>query len=242
MTASVSGLSVGTANAGKLQAVRRALAQYPLLARLEALPQKVESGVSDQPSTLEETTRGASNRARAAAARGGTVLGIGMESGLFDVGDDKTFDVCACVIYDGTASHVGYSCAWELPPKIRRLVKESGMNLTDAFNEAGICDDPKIGDKGGVLAVVTGGRVTRPDYTVQAIQMAVVAMNPSLYQCSPALPRGINDPLPQFESTPRYRALVLIRTTRVILSGVAVAYFAWLAWFADRPREPAWVI
>ena len=74
MTASdstVSGLSVGTANAGKLQAVRRALALYPLLARLEVLPQKVESGVSDQPSTLEETTRGASNRARAAAARGG---------------------------------------------------------------------------------------------------------------------------------------------------------------------------
>ena len=104
------------------------------------------------------------------------------------------------------------------------------MNLTDAFNEAGICDDPKIGDKGGVLAVVTGGRVTRPDYTVQAIQMAVVAMNPSLYQCSPALPRGINDPLPQFESTPRFRALVL----RSAMSAVAVACFAWLVWFADR--------
>ena len=46
----------------------------------------VASGVSDRPSTLEETTRGAGHRARAAAACGGTVLGIGMESGLFDVG------------------------------------------------------------------------------------------------------------------------------------------------------------
>ena len=35
------GISVGTANAGKIQAVRRALAKYPLLARLEVLPQKV---------------------------------------------------------------------------------------------------------------------------------------------------------------------------------------------------------
>ena len=235
MTASdstVSGLSVGTANAGKLQAVRRALALYPLLARLEVLPQKVESGVSDQPSTLEETTRGASNRARAAAARGGTELGIGMESGLFDVGDDKTFDVCACVIYDGTALHVGYSCTWELPPKIRRLVKESGMNLTDAFNEAGICDDPDIGDKGGVLAVVTGGRVTRPDYTVQAIQMAIVAMNTSLYDCSRSVPSGINDPLPRLvESTPRLRALVLGSA----MLAVQVAYFTRLVWFTDRP-------
>ena len=48
----LAGLSVGTANAGKIEAVRRALAKYPLLARLEVLPQKVESGVSDQPSTL----------------------------------------------------------------------------------------------------------------------------------------------------------------------------------------------
>ena len=232
----LAGLSVGTANAGKIEAVRRALAKYPLLARLKVLPQKVESGVSNQPSTLEETTRGAANRARAAAARGGTVLGIGMESGLFDVGEDKTFDVCACVIYDGAASHVGYSCAWELPPKIRRLVKESGMNLTDAFNSAGVCDDPDIGDKGGVLAVVTGGRVTRPDYTVQAIQMAVVAMNPSLYECSPAVPSGINDSLTRLESTPRFRALAVLRSAML---AVAVAYFAWLVWFAGRDREGA---
>ena len=160
---------------------------------------------------LVETTRGAANRARAAAARGGTALGIGMESGLFYVGDDKTFDVCACVIFDGAVEHVGYSCAWELPPIVRRLVRESGRNLTDAFNEAGICADPNIGDKGGVLAVVTGGRVTRPDYTVQAIQMAVAAMNPSLYECSRAVPRGVNDPpaLRQLGSTPRSRKSVL---------------------------------
>jgi inosine/xanthosine triphosphatase len=228
------GISVGTANAGKIQAVRRALAKYPLLARLEVLPQKVASGVSDQPSTLEETTRGAGRRARAAAACGGTVLGIGMESGLFDVGDDKTFDVCACVIYDGVASHIGYSCAWELPPRVQRLVKESGMNLTDACNEAGICDDPNIGDKGGVLAVVTGGRVTRPDYTVQAIQMAIVAMNPSLYECGPAVPGSINDPLPRLGSTPRFRALVLGGA----MWALAAACFAWLVpWLADRNQS-----
>ena len=108
------------------------------------------------------------------------------------------------------------------------------MNLTDACNEAGICDDPNIGDKGGVLAVVTGGRVTRPDYTVQAIQMAIVAMNPSLYECGPAVPGSINDPLPRLGSTPRFRALVLGGA----MWALAAACFAWLVpWLADRNQS-----
>jgi non-canonical (house-cleaning) NTP pyrophosphatase len=79
------------------------------------VPQKVESGVSDQPSTLEawleETTLGAGNRARAAAARGGTVLGMlsAWRAGCSTRATTKP-SMCApgCVIYDGVASHVGY--------------------------------------------------------------------------------------------------------------------------------------
>ena len=44
-------------------------------------------------------------------------MGIGMESGLF-CSDGRLFDVCACAIYDGKHTHVGYSCAWELPPAV----------------------------------------------------------------------------------------------------------------------------
>ena len=49
------------------------------------------------------------------------------------------------------------------------------------------------------LAVVTGGRVTRPDYTVQSIQMALVTMDAKHYRCSEAVPEGVNDPLPAAE-------------------------------------------
>jgi len=100
-----------------------------------------------------------------------------MESGLFEEGD-KMFDTCACVIWDGENSHVGYSCAWELPAAVVKLYKEHGKDLTQAFNEVGLCKDPKIGDKGGVLAIVTGGRVDRPAYTIQSIQMAISALDP----------------------------------------------------------------
>jgi non-canonical (house-cleaning) NTP pyrophosphatase len=115
-----------------------------------------------------------------------------MESGLFRV-ETKLFDVCACAIFDGEHHHLGYSCAWELPEAVVRKVEDEGKNLTEAFNECGICNDPNIGDKGGVLGIMTGDRITRPDYTVQSVQMALLALNPAHYACSSAVPTGIND-------------------------------------------------
>ena len=65
--------------------------------------------------TLEETTQGAKNRAMSAASmeaasagEGGnqSVLGMGIESGLFEV-EGKMFDVCCCAIWDGLEHHVG---------------------------------------------------------------------------------------------------------------------------------------
>merc|ERR1712232_1270476 len=102
-------------------------------------------------------------------------MGVGVESGLFET-SGRLYDTCCCAVYDGEHHHVGYSCCWELPPVVSRLVIEEKMNLTDAFNAAGICDDPQIGDKGGVLGVLTGNRVTRGDYTVQCVQMAILTM------------------------------------------------------------------
>ena len=57
-------LAVGTTNPGKVAAVQSALAGYPALAHFTVAPSKVDSGVSEQPGTLEETTRGAKNRAK----------------------------------------------------------------------------------------------------------------------------------------------------------------------------------
>jgi len=74
-------LAVGTGNPGKILSVQRALAAYPKLANYEIKPAKVESGVSDQPGTLHETTTGATNRAKSAyEAVEGATLGIGDNS------------------------------------------------------------------------------------------------------------------------------------------------------------------
>eukprot|EP00658_Telonema_sp_P-2_P008780 TRINITY_DN13319_c0_g1_i2.p1 TRINITY_DN13319_c0_g1~~TRINITY_DN13319_c0_g1_i2.p1 ORF type:complete len:235 (+),score=41.61 TRINITY_DN13319_c0_g1_i2:200-904(+) len=228
-------IAIGTSNPGKLQAVRDALAPYPKLNNKELVPLTVDSGVSDQPASLEETTRGAANRAKAALSKSTTAtLGIGMESGLFDFGD-KTFDLCACVIWDGENEHVGFSCAWELPLAVRDKFKNQGKNLTDAFNELNLCADSKIGDKGGVLAVVTGNRMTRPQYTVQSIQMALVSLAPGLYQCSKAVPMGVNDPNPidPVEPPPEglqprsFWAGAMVGASTCIVAGAMLARICW---------------
>jgi len=184
-------IAAGTRNPGKIEAVKRALEPYSKLQSYEVQGcAGIESGVSDQPMSLEETTRGAKNRAHRARQAKDAELGIGMESGLFEV-DGKLFDICACAIDDGEHLHVGYSCAWELPTKVAELVR-SGKDLTQAFNGAELCNDPEIGDKGGVLALMTGNRITRPDYTVQSVQMAVLTLNPECYGCSAGVLPGIN--------------------------------------------------
>ena len=196
-------LAIGTTNAGKVKAVKEALSSYPQLAECILTPIPVSSGVSDQPKTLAETLTGAKNRAHRAAeaaaaaagasAGGGVVMGIGMESGLFEDPDGRLCDLTATCIFDGTEDHVGYSCAWALPTECARLVREEGQDLSQAANASGLCNDPQIGEKGGLIGVLTGGRVTRPQYTIQSIEMAILAMNPAHFRCGPAVPGGIND-------------------------------------------------
>lgn len=193
-------LAVGTTNPGKVQAVQATVASYEKMAPFALLATKVESGVSDQPMSLSETSLGAENRARRAldaAAKSNPnskIFGIGLESGLFEGPGGKLYDVCACCIFDGEHAHLGYSSAWALPDAVTAKIQREGLDMTQAANATGLCNDPNIGDKGGLIGVLTGGRVTRPDYTMQSIQMALLTMDPVLYACSPAVPQGINSP------------------------------------------------
>lgn len=233
---------------------------------------KVISGVSDQPFTLEETTQGAKNRARAAMAAaegapGGekVQLGVGIESGLFST-DGKLYDVCACAIWDSQNFHTGcYShgpapCATDVLCRLpvcaasreftsaatqvlvrvgatgerpgqssgrghgpvtgvsahlrrsahrRQRGRHRGVHSCSHWLECACRRQPATGGSSGSRAeaaavfvcvwparrqVMTGGRITRPDYTVQSIQMAVLALNPAHYACSGDVPAGINDP------------------------------------------------
>lgn len=169
-------------NPSKVTALIMVLSEYPEFSKCPVHSFEVHSGVSEQPKSLDEIVTGARNRARNAYTSDG--MAVGLESGLFQVPLTKTgmMVITACALFDGKEYHLGLSSAFECPQKALRLVLEEGVDLNRAFHQAGLTDDPKLGNGGGIIGVLTKGHVTRSEYMMQAIRLALVHIqNPELY-------------------------------------------------------------
>lgn len=164
---------VGSTNPIKISAVAESLVLYPHLAGAAVLSMEISSGVSDQPKTLEETVRGAMNRAKGAFKD--CDYSFGLESGLMAVPNTKSrfMDVCVCAIYDGVEYHLGLSSAWEAPKKVMEYIK-NGFDMNEAAFKAGLTNDPKVGSNEGLIGIMTKGRLTRKEYTKEAIRTALI--------------------------------------------------------------------
>ena len=168
-------IKVGTKNKAKLEAVSEILKDYEHLK--DSLIESVEvfSGVSEQPRSLEEIMNGAVNRAK--NSFGDCTYSIGLESGLMNVPLSKSgyMDLCACAVYDGKKCHFGLSSAWEFPdPTVMNLIIEKGLDMAQAINKVGMTKNPKIGSEEGAIGILTKGRLTRKEYTKQALRMALI--------------------------------------------------------------------
>ena len=167
-------IRVGSLNPVKLGAIREVMSVPFPLARFE--PVSAPSEVPDQPLGLEQTLRGAKNRARNAFA--GCALSVALESGLIEVPGSNTgyMNLTACAIYDGREMYLGLGPAFELPPDVTRLVVAEGLELDPAVRRAGLTENERIGYSQGIIGILSGGRVTRMDYSRPAVSMALVRM------------------------------------------------------------------
>ena len=176
-------INLGSLNPIKIEAVKEVISDYNFLMPFIIHPLDVFSGVSKQPKSLEETISGAINRSKNSFKNCNYSFGI--ESGLMKVPETKTgyMDVCVCSIYDGEFHNIGLSSAFEFPKKIIDLIFGRSMNdVNQAFYNAGLTHNEKIGASEGAIGLLTHGRVTRKDYTKQAIQMALIHLeNSELY-------------------------------------------------------------
>ena len=189
----MSRLAVGTGNKCKLAAVSAVQVQMTeLLVNFTISSHKVDSGIKDQPDSLDLTIVGAQNRAiksweeaKKELDNEEIVLALGIESGLFFTQPDgRCFDVCVCSsTTDGINFNQGMSCAFEVPPPVARFVLEEGMDLSQASIAAGLTNNPKLGEAEGLIGILSQGRVTRQQYTEQAVTMSLMFMgNQELYQ------------------------------------------------------------
>lgn len=166
---------VGSKNKAKIFAVDELLKEYPHLADHVVCGVEAVSSVSEQPKSLDETIRGAMNRARNAFAA--CDYSVGVESGLIQVPYTKGgyMDVCCAAIYDGHEYHLGLSSAWEFPDRrITDLMVREGLDMSQAINKAGLTRKENIGSEEGAIGILTKGRIDRKEYTKQALRMALI--------------------------------------------------------------------
>ncbi|MBI4140228.1 inosine/xanthosine triphosphatase [Candidatus Woesearchaeota archaeon] len=180
-------INIGSINPKKVEAAQETINEYEQLRQGEtslcALP--ADSEVSNQPKTLEEMITGARNRARNAFLD--CEISIGIESGIMPAQGTRTgyIGVCVCAIYTGKENdfYIGQSTGFEYPTEVIKRVIEKGMEIDDAFKDAGFTDNPRIGYSTGVIGYLTNNKITRKSLAKEAIRMALASfLNKEFYK------------------------------------------------------------
>lgn len=165
-------VSLGSANPSKVEGARRALARF--FPDLELRTIAVNIGNPAQPVGLGQIAEGAVSRAKFALSKGGGEIGLGVEAGIFRLGD-VYFDHQQAAIVDSLGRvFIGHSAGYPLPtPPIEAMLK-ANKELEDYA--VGLTGVEAIGDKGGLISYFTNGMVTRADLTDQCVTMALVPL------------------------------------------------------------------
>jgi inosine/xanthosine triphosphatase len=175
-------INVGSQNQNKVRAVEEALAEFPEYKNSKVEGLEVDSGVSNQPKSIEETLDGAMNRAKNAFKN--CDYSVGLEAGLMKMPHTKSgyVDVTMCAIYDGKRFHLGGSSIFEYPKSMVDLIFSKNYEVDEAAYEIGITDNVRIGKANGMIDLLTKGRITRKDYTKEAVTNALIHLiNPEHY-------------------------------------------------------------
>ena len=115
---------------------------------------------------------GAITRARHALSKAGGDFGVGVEAGIFTIGE-LYFDHQQAAIVDPMGRvTLGHSAGYPLPRSAMEKMIKEGKEL-EQFAEA-LSGVGQIGDKGGLIHYLTKGKVTRTDLTKQCVTSALV--------------------------------------------------------------------
>ena len=168
-------VTVGSTNPVKLQAVQASFSAYFPKEDFHFQDRAAVSGVEAQPFSLDEIIQGAKNRAQLAVQA--SDFGVGLEGGLFPCASSNSgyFEITACAIYDGQRFAVGLSSAFEHPQAVIDLVRQRGVTISTAYYLAGLTTNTCIGAAEGAIGLLSQGRLTRNEYSQQAVFCALVA-------------------------------------------------------------------
>lgn len=174
-------VAVGSENPVKVDAVKRVMSR--LIGAVSVVSVGVDPGIPRQPIGVEQTLRGAINRAKGALSRADAELGVGIEAGLISVSATRTgymdFQYCAIIDRDGWLT-VGCGPGFEYPPQVMKAVLEEGLEVGEAMSR--ITRIENLGRKQGAIGYLTHGIMNRRKLTEISVLMAMIPrINRQLY-------------------------------------------------------------
>ncbi len=169
-------IRVGSENPVKIEAVQECFPDWEIKAVA------ADSGIKEQPMSLEEIVEGSRNRAQMWLEG----WGIGIESGIMEVerASSGWVNTIACSIWNADLRKfsLGLAGGFVVPQAIMDIVLETGVDLSEASRRAGLTKEQRIGYGAGIISLLTHGKMARKPYIKQAIQMAMIQVDhPELY-------------------------------------------------------------
>jgi len=163
-------IAAGTKNPAKVEGIRLAFSKYFPNSTIRT----IDSGAVTlaQPLGLEQMTQGAISRAKFALSKLGGDFGVGVEAGIFQIGDTYFDHQQAAIVDPSGKLSLGHSAGYPLPKKAVEAMISAGRELERyAESLSGISE---IGDKEGLIHHLTKGVMTRTDLTEQCVMMALI--------------------------------------------------------------------
>jgi len=163
-------VAAGTKNPAKLEGIRRAFTKY--FPDMELRPVDSTSVAKAQPRGLEEMTAGATARAKFALSKAGGDFGVGVEAGIFTIGEIYFDNQVAAIVNPSGKVSLGHSAGYSLPQQAMEKLFSEGKEL-ERWAES-ISGINEVGDKGGLIQHLTKGKMTRTDLTEQCVVTALI--------------------------------------------------------------------
>ena len=173
-------IAVGSKNPVKANAIRLAFQRIFPQHDFDTESYAAPSGVSDQPTSDDETLSGACNRMRAVRqARPDADFWVGIEGGIEDTADGMNA-FAWIVVSSGTNCGQSRTATFPLPRAIAELIRQ-GVELGHATDEVFGRNNTK--HKGGAIGVLSDNVVDRTMLYEHAALMALVAIkNGEMYR------------------------------------------------------------
>lgn len=163
-------VAVGTRNPAKVEGVRLAFAGY--FPDVELRPLDVSSVSKAQPRGLDEMVAGATARAKFALSREKGDFGVGVEAGIFTIGDVYFDNQVAAIADPAGKVSLGHSAGYSLPHDAMERLFSGGRELERWAEE--VSGVKEVGDKGGLIKHLTKGAIDRTELTEQCVITALI--------------------------------------------------------------------